>query len=88
MHVILALTLIHETHLSPVPDRRRSSALAFHWYHGTALFNAKLSMAPPHEHGALWAAAALLGVTAFADIQARTPQEAWPLAPPSRMDLN
>jgi hypothetical protein len=70
-------------------DRKQAMALAFYWYHGTALFNAKLSQpVKPDERDALWAAAALLGTTAFADIQARTPEEAWPLAPPSPMDLD
>lgn len=88
MHVVLALSIIHDTNVYQSRDSRQAAALAYHWYHGTALFNAKLSSPlDPAERDALWAAAALLGTAAFADVQARTYREAWPLSEPSAADF-
>ena len=89
MHAVLALTLMHDRHLSIKLDTKQSPIEAFHWYRSIALFNSRLS-APvePSERDALWATAALFGVIAFGHVEAKTPDEAWPLAPPSSLDLN
>ena len=90
MHALLSLTLMHDRHLSGAPNANLSTIEAFHWYQGTALFNAKLSSGPYQgsERDALFAAAACLGVISFYYIEAKTPEEAWPLKPPSSLDLN
>jgi len=89
MHAVLALTLMHDRYLAVGPSIRQSPIEAFHWYRSIALFNHKLSgPVQPAERDALWATAALLGVMSFAFIDAETPEEAWPLAAPSSLDLN
>ena len=88
MHAILALTLMHDRYLSVPSDTKQSTSEAFHWYQATALFNSKLSKSiQPSERAALWTTAALLGLMAFCHIEAETPEEAWPLKPPSSPDL-
>ena len=89
MHGILSLTLMHDRYLSAAPNTKLSVTEAFHWYQSTALFNSKLS-APidPSERDALWVTAVCLGVIVFFYIEAKTPEEAWPLKPPSSLDLN
>jgi len=89
MYVVLTLTLMHDRYLSASPNTKQSTAEAFYWYKGTALFNSKLSKPiQPSERDALWVTAALLGAIAFACIEAKTPEEAWPLKPPSSLDLD
>jgi hypothetical protein len=52
------------------------------------LLNDKLSTSiEPSERDALWACAGLLGALSFSSIQAKTPEEAWPLKPSSPSDL-
>jgi hypothetical protein len=71
---------MHEQHLSVGVGAERSIDIAFHWSRGAALLNSKLSAAiEPPERDALWACAGMLGVLAFSSIQAKTPEEAWPL---------
>ncbi|KAK0702773.1 hypothetical protein B0H67DRAFT_547011 [Lasiosphaeris hirsuta] len=89
MHMVLALTLIHDIHSASASDRRKTVALAYHYFHGTTLFNKKLSRPiDPHERDALWPAAALTATSAFADITATRMDESWPLTPPSADDLS
>lgn len=88
MHAVLSLTLMHDRYLFTAPNTKLSTTEAFHWYQSVALFNGKLSgPIQPSERDALWAAAALLGIIAFRYIEAKTPEEAWPLKPPSSLDL-
>ena len=89
MHVVLTLTLMHNRYMSALPNTNQSTVEAFHWYQGTALFNSKLSKPiQPSERDAIWTTAALLGVIAISCIEAKTPEEAWPLKPPSSLDLD
>lgn len=89
MHGLLALTLMHDRSLSAAPNTNLSTTEAFHWYQGIALFNSKLaSPIQASERDALYATAAFLGVIAFFYIEAKTPEEAWPLKPPSALDLD
>ena len=88
MHAVLALTLKHDHFLSAALDTKLSPTEAFHSYQATALFTSKLlGSVQPSERDALWITAALLGTIAFYDIKAKTPEEAWPLKPPSSLDL-
>lgn len=89
MHALLSLTLMHDRFLSAVPNTNLSTIEAFHWYQGIALFNSKISGPIHHsERDAVYATAVCLGVIAFFYIEAKTPEEAWPLKPPSPLDLN
>lgn len=89
MHIVLALTLMHDRYLSGFADSPQSVAEAYHYYEGTKLFHhALLKPIKPSERDALWASAALLGVLQFASIDAKTYEEAWPLKPPSESDLD
>ncbi|KAL9116260.1 MAG: hypothetical protein Q9227_000631 [Pyrenula ochraceoflavens] len=85
---MLTLTLIHDRYLSANPTKQ-TPAEAFHWYRGTELFRSTLSRPiPPSIRDALWATAALLGAIAFANLDATTPSEVWPLRPSSPADLD
>ena len=89
MHIALALTLMHDRYLPGFADTPQSVTEAYHWYQGTAMFKRKLSRPiEPSERDALWAVAALLGVLSFAQIDATTYEEAWPLKAPSYSDLD
>ena len=80
---------MHDRYLSGTPNTKLSTIEAFHWYQGTALFNSRLSgPIDPSERDAVYATAVCLGVIAFYYIEAKTPEEAWPLKPPSSLDLN
>lgn len=88
MHAVLTLTLMHDRYLSAASNTKQSRTEAFHLSQGAALFNSKLSKPiQPSERAALWATAALLGTITFGHIEAKTPEEAWPLKPPSSSDL-
>jgi|ERR1700722_3788389 hypothetical protein len=89
MYMVLTLALMHDRYLSASPNTKQSTAEAFYWYKGTALFNSRLSKPiQPSERDALWITAVLLGAIAFACIEAKMPEEAWPLRPPSSLDLD
>ncbi|KAL3956022.1 hypothetical protein ACCO45_008868 [Purpureocillium lilacinum] len=94
LHIFIAVALLHDMHLASASANSSSSTgdaaaaaqrarLAFHWYHGTALFQRQLasvtavmsacnydgSKAPSSSaRDALWVAAALLGAAAYADV--------------------
>ena len=80
---------MHDRYLSGASNTKLSVTEAFHWYQSTALFNEKLANPIDiSERDALWATAACLGTIAFFYLEAKTPEEAWPLEAPSPMDLN
>ncbi|KAF8860545.1 hypothetical protein BDZ45DRAFT_308824 [Acephala macrosclerotiorum] len=90
LHAVLTLTLMHDRHLSPTTfDTTLSAREAHEWGQTIALYSKALSMPIyPASRDALWGTAAFLGVMAIAHVDARTPKESWPYAPPSLMDLN
>ncbi|KAF7873876.1 hypothetical protein EAF04_002548 [Stromatinia cepivora] len=91
MHALLTFTLMHDRHISTEHSIKMSPSEAFHWCQSISLFSSKLSSArneSPSEHDALWATSLLLGIITFCHIEAKTPQEAWPLRPSSSLDLN
>lgn len=67
-------------------------SLAFHWYHGTALFHQMLSRAikapalSVSERDTLWIGAAMLGTATFAYQGTLDPYQAWPLDSASNLD--
>jgi hypothetical protein len=89
MDAILTLTLMHDRHLSAVSNTKLSTTEAYHWYQATGSFNKQLSRPlQVEQQAALLATAALLGTVTFCHIEARTPEEAWPLKQPSSSDLD
>lgn len=81
MHAILTLTLMHDRYLSGAPNSNMSTTETFHWCKSLALFNRKLSGPVEHaERDALWATTIFVGMIAFHFIEAKTPEEAWPLS--------
>lgn len=87
MHVILALTLMHDRYIAGFANAPHFNE-AYHHYQATVMFKRKLTNHEPQEKDALWAAAALLGAMSFANINVSTHQEAWPLKAPSESDLD
>ncbi|QYT03278.1 Zn(2)-C6 fungal-type domain-containing protein [Trichoderma simmonsii] len=89
-HFFLALSLLHDAHLSqsPLPQSHHAS-LAFHWYHSTAILSHFLSLPSPEttlsssHRDALWICASTLGAASFASIRTQDPSAAWPLADPN-----
>lgn len=88
-HLILTLALLYDVHMIGQPDNRRTASLAFHFYHGVSLFNAKLyGPVEASEKDTLWSAAALVGASSFADVKASTSAESWPMSSHSATDLD
>ncbi|KAH8127691.1 hypothetical protein FP744_10005217 [Trichoderma asperellum] len=90
IHILLAITLLHDTHLSQAPlPPSHSHSLAFHWYHSTAILKHFLALPSPAttlsstHRDALWVCASILGATSFASIRTQDPLAAWPLADPN-----
>lgn len=83
---------MHENLSNKAFEPHRS--LAFHWYHGTALFHQMLSKASTSpilsssERDTLWVSAAMLGTAAFAYLGSLDPCDAWPLKEYSSTDLD
>lgn len=91
MHTILALTMMHDRHLASTPPPPLSQTELYHRYQGTSLFIGKLpsgSRLTSSERDALWLASVLLGATTIGNVEAATPQDAWPLKTPSPDDLD
>jgi hypothetical protein len=104
MHTILGITATHDR-LSPtlpsklpskIPSSTSISPITYqeshHRQQAAKTLIKKLSTAIyPQDRDALWAAAALLGVTSLTIIESTTPQETWPLKnqdkPPDPSDL-
>ncbi|KAL6894849.1 hypothetical protein GGI43DRAFT_386428 [Trichoderma evansii] len=90
IHVMLAMTLLHDTHLSQTPlPSSHDLSLAFHWYHSTAMLKHFLAIPSPSttlsstHRDALWVCASILGATSFASIRTQDPFAVWPLADPN-----
>ncbi len=72
---------MHDRYLSGTPNSKMSTTEAFHWCKSLTLFNSKLSRPVQHsERDALWATTIFTGMTAFYFVEAKTPEEAWPLS--------
>ncbi|KAJ5902004.1 hypothetical protein N7495_002532 [Penicillium taxi] len=89
MHIILAITSMHDSYLSTSLRREKVIPEAYHSAHAAALLSKKLS-APimPEDRDALWASAAMLGLASVTSLDASTPSEAWPLKPFDAGDLD
>jgi hypothetical protein len=88
-HIVFTITLMHDRYLSEDPWQPPTTEETFHHYHGTAMFNKMLSKPLEHsEKDAMWAAAALLGAITIAAVDAKTPEESWPLKEDDPNDLD
>lgn len=88
MHAVLTLTLMHDRYLSGAPRSKMSTTEVFHWCKCLALFNSKLSgPVLQSERDALWATTILVGMIAFHFVEAKTPEEAWPLSTCSSVQI-
>ncbi|KAJ5729073.1 uncharacterized protein N7483_003581 [Penicillium malachiteum] len=89
MHVILAVTAIHDRHLLPAPKNgTRSLTEIYHGAQGAALLAEKLSRPIAYaDRDALWSTAAMIGVATMTSIEASNPMEAWPMKPFESTDL-
>ncbi|KAF6792617.1 C6 finger domain-containing protein [Colletotrichum sojae] len=88
VHIILATTHLHDTSTNLSCPPSSNAAFAYHWYRGVSMLHRKLSRpVAPSERDALWVAAALVGVSSFANV-AGSPAESWPLRPESPSDLD
>lgn len=90
LHAVLRFVLLHDRYLYDPPGTNPSTAESFHGYHAAALFSEVLSM---ESHSgevmdALWGTSALLGAGTFADIEAASAKDAWPLKVSSISDLD
>lgn len=87
----MTLSMMHRRYAA-APDHMRtapSEKETFHWYHGTGIFSRKLSEPiKDDDRDPLWGAAAILGAITIGSIDASSPEEAWPLKPPSAEDLD
>lgn len=91
MHSLLALTSLHDRHLSGLQSQPPTASEALHHYQSIVLFNARLAQPvqpSPAEGAALWVTAIILGTMNFCCIEATTSAGAWPLKPPSASDLS
>ncbi|KAH7308032.1 hypothetical protein B0I35DRAFT_102049 [Stachybotrys elegans] len=84
LHVFIALTLIHDAQLLPLGMKPpHASPIAFHLYHGTALYRRLLAQ-PLHaltasQKDALWICASFLGAASFAQMESTEPSRVWPM---------
>lgn len=90
MHAVLRFTLMHDRYLYDPLGTGPSAAEAFHSYHAAALFSIMLSLDSHSSEvkDALWGTSALLGAGTFADVEATSAEEAWPLKLSSISDLD
>ena len=86
MHMLLTFAMMHEREMT---GGQQTTDEMHHRYEGTAQFNRMLTRPIQHsERDAIWGTAAILGAIAYSAIDARTPEEAWPMKPPSVFDLD
>jgi hypothetical protein len=75
----MAITLVHDRHMSRHQDPKMLEVEAFHWYRATSTFSQALQRPPQGDEAtALLTTAALLGCLSISNIQASTPEDAWP----------
>ena len=89
MHMVQAITALHDRILSPDQNCRQTQAELYHASRAAALVNVKLSQPlQPQDRDPLWATAALLGIAAMCWMDASCPEEAWPLTARKSTDLD
>ncbi|KAI0427967.1 hypothetical protein F5Y09DRAFT_13864 [Xylaria sp. FL1042] len=87
MHTILAMAEIHDLVVAPSGNSRSSTSLAYHWYHAISSMRRYLNKPiVPSDRDMLWISSSLIGMSCLANVEARSPEEAWPLRSPSPAD--
>ncbi|KFY62969.1 hypothetical protein V497_02128 [Pseudogymnoascus sp. VKM F-4516 (FW-969)] len=88
MHLVQALTSLHDRHLSGQSHKRQILEESYHLSRAAAQFNRKLSTPlAPADRDPVWAAGCLIGWIVFCSTDATKASEAWPLAPSKPSDL-
>ncbi|KFY40202.1 hypothetical protein V494_03607 [Pseudogymnoascus sp. VKM F-4513 (FW-928)] len=88
MHLVQALTSLHDRHFSGQVNKRQIAAESYHVSRAAAQFNRKLSTPlEPADRDPVWAAGCLIAWIVFSSIDATEASEAWPLAPEKPSDL-
>ncbi|KAH7080764.1 hypothetical protein FB567DRAFT_531697 [Paraphoma chrysanthemicola] len=95
MHMLLSLTLMHDSHLTfHLPSRKTShthkTQALTHWTTATRLFTRLLSSPiPPAQRDAIWATGVIIGAASFWFVNSATdPWSVWPLKVTEKEDLN
>lgn len=89
MRAALLVTRMHDRYLFAAQPSSLSVTEASLWHQSVASFKRKMcEPIQPSERDALWATSAILATISFFHIEAKTPEEAWPLTQPSSLDLN
>lgn len=89
MHAVLAVAHIHDLTFNDSYASKGVGKLSPHWYRAVSLLNHRLSQPIiPAERDAIWLAATLISIGGFVAIEADIPDQAWPLRPPSALDLS
>ena len=80
MHVVQALTTLHDRWIATPFQPKATLEENWHWSQAAAMLNQKLSLPiPPEDRDAVWATGNLFSIISFCAIEAETPEEAWPL---------
>ncbi|KAG9201450.1 hypothetical protein G6514_005647 [Epicoccum nigrum] len=93
MHMLLSVTLMHDTHLT-YPSASTSTSNTCrealeHWTTASKLFNDVLSQPiPPSYRDAIWATGIFLGAASFWSIGSTDPYAVWPLKTSEPDDLS
>lgn len=88
-HAALLVTAMHDRSLSGRQGSSLSTRELSHTQESLTLFNQRLSGSfPSEERDALWVTSGMLGTISFFHLEAQHPEEAWPLKPFSKLDLN
>ncbi|KAI1261651.1 hypothetical protein F5Y18DRAFT_196414 [Xylariaceae sp. FL1019] len=88
MHGMLAVAAVHDRYVDTAPTKHRTLKESYHWSQCTSLFNKWLSQPLQEDHkDPIWATAGMLGILAFASMNASSYGDAWPLKPPDSSDL-
>ncbi|CAF9912442.1 MAG: hypothetical protein GOMPHAMPRED_007661 [Gomphillus americanus] len=87
-HTLMALTSMHLRSLTIGASANPTREEAEHCYKAVSLFAKELAnVRSSEQQGTLLCASALIYNMTFANVEAKTPEEAWPLAPSSPADL-
>jgi hypothetical protein len=88
MHTILAMAEIHDLAIAPSKSSR-TTRLTYHWYQAVSSMRRYLNKPiAPSERDMLWVSSNLISISSLAYVEARSPEEAWPLRPKSPTDLS
>ncbi|KAI0453552.1 hypothetical protein F5B21DRAFT_525703 [Xylaria acuta] len=88
MHTILAMAGIHDLAIAP-SESSRTASLTYHWYHAVSSMRRYLKKPiAPSERDMLWVSSSLIAISYLAYVETQSPEQAWPLCPPSPADLS